>query len=89
MVECIWVVAPDTLGAMVKTVLPLEGGAAEGTGTEGAGTGTVLRTGGTDGVGEVPVLLAQRLALRFFWIANCSDLDIEFHLAVGMKSGSF
>ena len=52
--------APDTLGAMVETVLLLEGVAAGGTGTEGAGTGTVLRTGGTDGVGEVPVLLAQR-----------------------------
>ena len=52
--------APDTLGAMVESVLLLEGGAAGETGTEGAGTGTVLGTGGTDGVDEVPVLLARR-----------------------------
>ena len=58
-VKLVWVVAPDILGAMVETVLLLEGGAAGGKGTEGAGTGTVLGTGGTDGVGEVPVLLAR------------------------------
>ena len=56
MMELIWIVAPDTLGAIIETVLLMEGGA--GGGTEGAGTGTVLGTGETDGVGKVPVLFA-------------------------------
>ena len=54
MVELIWV---ETLGAMVETVLLLEGETAGGTGgeTEGTGMGTMLGTGRTS---DVPVLLA-------------------------------
>ena len=69
----------------METTLAPEAGTGTGAGGAGAGTGTVL---GTGGVAKVSVLLAWCLALRRFHTACCSALDMAFHLAVGIKSGS-